>query len=66
MFYGQKTNLPCSNFVRPGRKKYIPITKESLPNHLNGAKNALLIYVAEPIKQALLMVNIFLFKAAQY
>ena len=24
--------------------KYIPITKESLPNHLNGAKNALLIY----------------------
>ena len=30
--------------------KYIPITKESLPNHLNGAKNALLIYVAETNK----------------
>ena len=27
--------------------KYIPITKQSLPNHLNGAKNALLMYVAE-------------------
>ena len=25
--------------------KYIPITKDSLPNHLNGAKNALLMYV---------------------
>ena len=30
--------------------KYIPITKESLPNHLNGAKNALLIYVAQTNK----------------
>ena len=30
--------------------KYIPITRESLPNHLNGAKNALLIYVAETDK----------------
>ena len=30
--------------------KYIPITKESLPNHLNGVKNALLIYVAETNK----------------
>ena len=27
--------------------KYIPITKDSLPNHLNGAKNALLMYVAQ-------------------
>ena len=27
--------------------KYIPITKQSLPNHLNGAKTALLMYVAE-------------------
>ena len=26
--------------------KYIPITKESLPNHLNGAKDALLMYIA--------------------
>ena len=26
--------------------KFIPITKDSLPNHLNGAKNAILIYVA--------------------
>ena len=30
--------------------KYIPITRESLPNHLNGAKNALLIYVAKTNK----------------
>tara|TARA_S200000501_G_scaffold375627_1_gene428157 strand:+ start:108 stop:1610 length:1503 start_codon:yes stop_codon:yes gene_type:complete len=30
--------------------KYIPITRESLPNHLNGAKNALLTYVAETNK----------------
>ena len=27
--------------------KYIPITKESLKNHLNGAKNAILNYVAQ-------------------
>ena len=27
--------------------KYIPITKHSLKNHLNGAKNALLLYIAE-------------------
>ena len=26
--------------------KYIPITKESLPNHLRGAKNALLMYIS--------------------
>ena len=26
--------------------KYIPITKESLPNHLEGAKDALLMYIA--------------------
>ena len=26
--------------------KYIPITKESLPNHLDGAKDALLMYIA--------------------
>lgn len=28
-------------------KKYIPITKESLPNHINSARNALLSYVHE-------------------
>jgi hypothetical protein len=27
--------------------KYIPITKESMPNHLNSARNALLSYIAE-------------------
>ena len=27
--------------------KYIPITKESLPNHIDGAKNSILMYVAQ-------------------
>lgn len=27
--------------------KYIPVTKESIPNHINSARNALLSYVAE-------------------
>ncbi len=27
--------------------KYIPITQQSLPNHLNGAKNAILMYIAQ-------------------
>ncbi len=27
--------------------KYIPITKESIPNHINGARDALLCYMAE-------------------
>jgi hypothetical protein len=27
--------------------KYIPITKESIPNHINTARNALLLYMAE-------------------
>ena len=27
--------------------KYIPITKESIPNHINSARNALLCYMAE-------------------
>ncbi|MDB5252010.1 MAG: hypothetical protein JWP27_1179 [Flaviaesturariibacter sp.] len=27
--------------------KYIPITKESIPNHINSARNALLLYMAE-------------------
>ena len=34
--------------------KYIPITKESLPNHINGARNALLSYVHETGKSAFL------------
>ena len=52
-----------SNILWPGRpiyfaltsgttsgSKYIPITKESLKNHLNGAKNAILNYVAQTKK----------------
>ena len=27
--------------------KYIPLTKESMPNHINAAKNAILLYIAE-------------------
>jgi hypothetical protein len=27
--------------------KYIPITKESIPNHINTARNALLCYMGE-------------------
>ncbi len=52
-----------SNILWPGRpiyfaltsgttsgSKYIPITKDSLKNHLNGAKNAILNYVAQTKK----------------
>lgn len=38
--------------------KYIPITKESLPNHINGARNALLSYVHETGKSAFLDGNL--------
>ena len=31
--------------------KYIPITKESMPNHIEAARNAILMYVAETGKQ---------------
>lgn len=31
--------------------KYIPITKESIPNHINSARNALLLYIAETGKK---------------
>ncbi len=34
--------------------KYIPISKESIPNHINGARNALLSYVHETGKAAFL------------
>jgi hypothetical protein len=34
--------------------KYIPISKESVPNHINGARNALLSYVHETGKAAFL------------
>jgi hypothetical protein len=34
--------------------KYIPITKESVPNHINGARNALLSYVHETGKASFL------------
>jgi hypothetical protein len=34
--------------------KYIPISKESVPNHINGARNALLSYVHETGKSAFL------------
>ena len=58
--YFEKIKSGKENILWPGKplylaltsgttsgSKYIPITKESLPNHLNGAKNALLMYVAE-------------------
>ena len=32
--------------------KYIPITKDSIPNHINSARNALLCYMAETGKSA--------------
>lgn len=38
--------------------KYIPITKESLPNHIEGARNALLSYVHESGKSAFLDGNL--------
>jgi hypothetical protein len=34
--------------------KYIPITRESIPNHINGARNALLSYVHETGKASFL------------
>ncbi|MEQ8424901.1 MAG: GH3 auxin-responsive promoter family protein, partial [Cyclobacteriaceae bacterium] len=34
--------------------KYIPVTKESIPNHINSARNALLSYVHETRKAAFL------------
>ena len=61
--YFEKVKSGKKNILWPGKPiylaltsgttsgaKYIPITKESLPNHLNGAKNALLIYVAQTNK----------------
>lgn len=58
--YFEKIKQGKSNVLWPGKplylavtsgttsgSKYIPITKQSLPNHLNGAKTALLMYVAE-------------------
>ena len=38
--------------------KYIPITKDSIPNHINSARNALLSYVAETGKSQFLDGNL--------
>ena len=43
---GKPTYFAITSGTTSGAK-YIPITKDSLPNHLNGAKNALLMYVAQ-------------------
>jgi hypothetical protein len=58
--YFEQIKLGKKNVLWPGKpiylavtsgttsgSKYIPITKESLPNHLNGAKTALLMYIAQ-------------------
>lgn len=58
--YFEQIKLGKKNVLWPGKpiylavtsgttsgSKYIPITKESLPNHLNGAKIALLMYIAQ-------------------
>ena len=37
--------------------KYIPITKDSIPNHINTARNALLCYMAETGNTVLLMAK---------
>ena len=63
--YIEKVKNGESNILWPGRpiyfaltsgttsgSKYIPITEESLKNHLNGAKNAILNYVAQTKKTA--------------
>lgn len=38
--------------------KYIPITKDSIPNHINSARNALLAYVRETKKASFLDKNL--------
>jgi len=37
----------CKTSGTTSGTKYIPITKESMPNHINSARNALLAYIAE-------------------
>jgi hypothetical protein len=37
----------CKTSGTTSGTKFIPITKESISNHINGARNALLLYVAE-------------------
>ncbi len=37
----------CKTSGTTSGTKYIPLTKESMPNHINSAKNALLCYIAE-------------------
>ena len=46
MWPGKPLYLAVTSGTTSG-SKYIPITNQSLPNHLNGAKTALLMYVAE-------------------
>lgn len=37
----------CKTSGTTSGTKYIPLTKESIPNHINSARNALLCYIAE-------------------
>ena len=40
-------HLFCQNIRHHQRVKYIPISKDSISNHINTARNALLCYMAE-------------------
>ena len=43
----RQANIFCKNSGTTSGIKYIPITKDSIPNHINTARNALLCYMAE-------------------
>ncbi|PWJ43741.1 GH3 auxin-responsive promoter family protein [Sediminitomix flava] len=46
LWKGKPTYLAKTSGTTSGMK-YIPITKDSIPNHINSAKNAMLNYIAE-------------------
>lgn len=53
MWPGKPAYLSKTSGTTSGTK-YIPITKDSIPNHINGARNALLSYVHESGRSAFL------------
>ncbi len=53
LWHGKPAYLAKTSGTTSGTK-YIPITKESIPNHINGARNALLAYIHETGKSQFL------------
>ena len=56
-FFTRATKYFCKTSGTTSGTKYIPITEDSLPNHLNSARNAFAYQIAVQVTPSLLVAR---------